>query len=301
MQENKFRKQLFAALALAGASFWFVVQQVPLGTGAISSGSFGLSGWMVVATTFLLLFLVIDRLSRGNARSIIRKNWELAGEKVALTDRLARVEEHSYETLRSIAVAVDGNEDGANGHAGRVACYAVRIGRELGLVGRELKSLEEAAQLHDLGKIWIPDYLFLKHKLSEKERELVRQHPAMAAEALASIHAPQEVISAVLHHHENFDGTGYPAGLNGASIPLEARIIAVADAFDHGRSSFALDDWRGLQNAVDAITIGSGRRFEPQVVNAFLSALDDLVNVGSLDGLATRVHGARTCNVVGNC
>jgi putative nucleotidyltransferase with HDIG domain len=157
-------------------------------------------------------------------------------------------------------------------HLERVANYAVRIAMELRLNRWELDTLYCAGLLHDIGKYYVPKQILLKPgKLTNAEWKIVCDHPAIAAEMLRSISVPQLVVSAVLHHHERYDGSGYPQGLLGDEIPLDARILAVADAFDSMTSHRPYRSMLTRERAIKELLRNAGSQFDPQVVDACVS------------------------------
>lgn len=261
--------------------------------------------WLHLICTFTvmaLLFLVLNRLGRSSAKHMIDKNWELAGDKVMLTEALDRMQDGQLATLRSIATAIDSNDSNADGHSLRVSGYAVRIGNALGLPNATLRVLEEAAIFHDMGKVWLPDYLQMKEGfLTADEQSLFRMHPVIGAELLTAGGASAECVSAVLYHHERYDGTGFPTGLAGNAIPLEARILAVVDAFDSKAYRPLLRQRSSVQEAVEELYLGSGNRFDPRIVSIFLSILDEIVRIDPSEGYLRRYFGSRVFSRTGSC
>lgn len=154
------------------------------------------------------------------------------------------------------------------GHGRRVAHYSRLIAESMGLPQAEVDSVSEAALLHDLGKIAIPDHILTKReRLTSDEFAVVQNHPAIGAEILESMPSLRRHATAVRHHHERFDGSGYPDGLCGADIPLAARIIAVADAFDALSSNRSYRHGVSADRALDEITQVAGSHFDPRVVS----------------------------------
>lgn len=193
--------------------------------------------------------------------------------------------------VRAIADTIEAKDRYVYGHARRVSGYATAIGRRMRLGVHELEQLSLAALLHDVGKISTPDSVLLKPAaLSEEERAVVRLHSERGARLLAAVPEMEEVASAVRHHHENYDGTGYPEGLAGEQIPLASRIIHVADAYD------AMTSPRPFRNALDharavrALANGAGTQFDPEVVGAFCG-LDALAQIR--DHIARGDFGSR--------
>ena len=182
-------------------------------------------------------------------------------------------------TTIALAAAIDARDPYTHGHTERVTHYALAIAEELIEHKEDIdyKSLKEtlhiAALLHDIGKIGVPDYILNKSdKLTHQEFEKVKEHPDIGASILNSIKELSDVIECVRYHQEWFDGKGYPGGLKGDEIPLIARIISVADAFDAITTDRPYRKKRGVEFAVEEIKSNSGTQFDPQVVEAFLKA-----------------------------
>lgn len=179
----------------------------------------------------------------------------------------------STALLETLAQALDARDPYTAGHSQRVAGYAYGIAVELNLPREQAEVIRAGAQLHDIGKIGIPDAVLLKPgPLTAEEFGLIKLHPQIGRRILEKALGFESLLEIVELHHENFDGSGYPYGLAGENIPLEARIVRIADAYDamttrrSYRSAFAPDV------ALEAIRVGSGREFDPAAVEAFLNA-----------------------------
>ncbi|MFN3481332.1 MAG: HD-GYP domain-containing protein, partial [Thermodesulfovibrionales bacterium] len=160
-----------------------------------------------------------------------------------------------------------------------VCRYALMIADEMGLDAETKKILEMAALLHDIGKIGMYDYILNKpDKLLPQEFEIVKLHPLKGAEILRPISHLQEVIKIISHHHEHYDGSGYPDGLRGEDIPLLSRILQVADAFDAMTSERPYRKIPGINKAIEELKSCSGRQFDPATVDAFIRALNKETN-----------------------
>ncbi len=157
------------------------------------------------------------------------------------------------------------------GHSERVTRYAVALARGLGLDAEETKKIKLAAFLHDVGKVEIPASLLNKSGLLDpEEREALKRHPLVGAEIVGQIKALEDVVPVVRHHHERWDGKGYPAGLAGEEIPLGARIIALADAFDAMTSDRPYRRAKSSSEALAEIEREAGRQFDPRLAGIFL-------------------------------
>ncbi|MHB9003338.1 MAG: HD-GYP domain-containing protein [Coriobacteriia bacterium] len=226
----------------------------------------------------LFIPLVTYAMYSIHARSIAvraarsERNVERLSER--LSDSLNELGESRLGMLQALSTAVDARDHYTALHSIHVADYACAIGQRLGLT-HELDILEQAGLLHDIGKIGIPDTVLLKPaQLDDREYETIKTHVESSARILESTPFLSETIPLVLHHHERWDGTGYPAGLAAEEIPLGARILSVADAFD------AMTTDRPYRAALDAakarkvLLEGRGTQFDPAVVDTMVELLD---------------------------
>lgn len=179
----------------------------------------------------------------------------------------------SYDaTLRALGTALDARDMATEEHSQRVRYHAEQIARRLGVSDRDLRIISQGALLHDLGKIGVPDAILRKPgRLTAEEQLLMRQHPLIGYRMIADIPFLAEAAPIVLHHHESFDGTGYPFGLEGVRIPLGARIFAVADALDATTSDRPYRQARSLTAALAEVVRCRGTQFDPGVVDALLA------------------------------
>ena len=187
---------------------------------------------------------------------------------------LSDLEELFIGTVKSLSSAIDAKSKWTAGHSERVTKYALDIGREIGLSETELKDLELAGLLHDVGKIGTYESILDKPgKLTDEERTIMQQHPVMGAEILAPIKQLKDIIPGVKYHHEFYDGTGYPDGLKGEGIPLHARILTVADTVDAMGADRPYRKGRSTDVIIAELKRCSGTQFDPKVVEAFLKVL----------------------------
>jgi response regulator RpfG family c-di-GMP phosphodiesterase len=196
---------------------------------------------------------------------------ELVRERTAELDRTLATLEDSYRmTLKALAAALETRDRETHGHSERVVSFSLRLGRELNLTREELRALEFGALLHDIGKIGVPDAILHKPaQLCEAEWVKMRRHPLHGQQILRGIKFLEGAARVVGQHHEKWDGTGYPAGLRGTEIDLNARIFAVADAFDAITSDRVYRAGRSYEVAVAELEEYTGRQFDPAVVEAF--------------------------------
>lgn len=198
--------------------------------------------------------------------------------QVAVAIENARLHETArntyYETIRALAHALEMRDSYTHGHSERVARFAKRIARKLELEPLQMEVLEQAALLHDIGKIGIRDSVLHKNgQLNGREREDIERHPVIGDNILHPVGFLNDALLAVLHHHEHFDGSGYPSGLAGEDIPLVARIIAVADTFDAMTSNRPYRKALSKEVAINEIVRQSGTQFDPVVVEAFIETI----------------------------
>jgi HD-GYP domain-containing protein (c-di-GMP phosphodiesterase class II) len=156
-------------------------------------------------------------------------------------------------------------------HSTRLAEWALHVGGELGLDQRALADLEVAALLHDIGKVGIPDVILQKPaRLTEAEYELMKKHPEYGWAVLRNVPGMERASLMILHHHESYDGEGYPAGLKGEEIPIGSRIVSVIDAFDAMVSSRPYREGLPFEEAERRLVLASGTQFDAEVVQSFL-------------------------------
>ena len=188
----------------------------------------------------------------------------------ALDEALESVEDAYRSTLQALAHALETRDAETHGHSERVVTFSLRLGRELGLDGEQLKALEFGSLLHDIGKIGVPDAILRKPaKLTEAEWVKMREHPCHGQQILRGIKFLEGAGRVVGQHHEKWDGSGYPLGLRGEEIDLNARIFAVADAFDAMTSDRVYRAGKPYEAAAEELEKWAGKQFDPQVVEAF--------------------------------
>jgi HAMP domain-containing protein len=187
---------------------------------------------------------------------------------------IEELDELNWGTLYALARAIDAKSHWTAGHSERVTELALRIGQALGLHQKQLDDLHRGGLLHDLGKIGIPPEILDKAgKLTDEEYQLMREHVRIGARILEPIEAYAGIIPVVLHHHEYYDGSGYPEGLSGEDIDLGARIFTVADHYDALISDRPYRDGLPQETVIEFIKEDSGTKFDPKVVEAFLEVM----------------------------
>ncbi|MEW6603027.1 MAG: HD domain-containing phosphohydrolase, partial [Nitrospirota bacterium] len=180
-------------------------------------------------------------------------------------------------TITSLISVIDAKSPWTKGHSERVTKYAVEIAKEMGLDDKEVNHVRMCGLLHDIGKVGTFDGLLDKPgKLTDEEFELMKKHPGIGADIIAPIKQLNDIIPGILHHHERYDGMGYPLGLKGEDIPLCAGILSVVDAFDSMTDDRPYRKALGYEHAVAEIRRCAGTQFSPDIVNVFLRVLDRL-------------------------
>jgi putative nucleotidyltransferase with HDIG domain len=174
-------------------------------------------------------------------------------------------------SIKALAQALEAKDEYTQGHSARVAEESVAIARYLSLSDEEVQRMWLAGYLHDIGKIGIKETVLNKPgRLDEEEWNLIQQHPVVAGKILGPIPELSDIIDIIVHHHEHYDGSGYPDGLEGGSIPLGARILTVADAFDALTSRRPYRDALGLEESYRILGEAAGTQFDPVIMRAFL-------------------------------
>lgn len=178
-----------------------------------------------------------------------------------------------FNTIQSMVGAVDAKDPRTAGHSQRVRRISVRIAEQMGMRPAEVKKLELAALLHDIGKIGLPDLILnnVEPKLTPEQWTLVKQHPQIGVSILSHVHQLADILPAIGQHHERFDGTGYPHGIKGLDIFHYARIIAVADSYDAMTMARTYRPTFTREQAVAEISDNAGAQFDPDVARAFVN------------------------------
>jgi HD-GYP domain-containing protein (c-di-GMP phosphodiesterase class II) len=227
---------------------------------------------------------VLETFSRPGA--VLSEEWQdfaatLAGQAAIAIDNSEMLTELTqsntdlrlaYETtLEGWSRALDLRDNDTQGHTARVAALTVILGREMGMSPEEIMHLRRGALLHDIGKMGIPDAILLKPgPLTPEEWEVMRRHPAYAYDLLSPIHYLRPALDIPHLHHERWDGSGYPFGLKGEETPIAARVFAVVDVWDALTSARPYRSEVPEDRAREIIREGSGKDFDPRVVEAFL-------------------------------
>ena len=179
------------------------------------------------------------------------------------------------DTIRALAAAIDAKDPNTKGHSERVAKMSLTLAQELNLSGREIENIEYTALLHDIGKIGIADNILGKvSSLTNKEFDKIKEHTVMGAKIIEPVDFLKNSYKSIYHHHEKYNGKGYPDGLKSEDIPILARIIAVADAYDAMGSDRPYRKKLNKDKILKELKDQSGKQFDPEVVKVLISVLD---------------------------
>lgn len=229
-----------------------------------------IQGYCEKSDKFDQLLLLIESGIKAISQMQLIKNIN-----IELKDTYSKLESAYMETIEILRFTVEAKDAYTRGHSDRVAEYSELIGKELGLSEADLKTLKIGGLFHDIGKIGIPDSILLKTtKLDDDEYSEIKNHPAIGAHILSNATIFKDIIPIVKHHHERYDGNGYPGRLKGEDIPYLARIATVADAFDAMTSKRSYRDSLPLDVVRNEIEKNMGLQFDPEIAKVFLHILD---------------------------
>ena len=193
---------------------------------------------------------------------------------IAATRKIEDQQNYFIQTTNIIVKAIEKKDIYAEGHSWKVAEYCHKVSTAMGLSKTEKDDLHFGSLLHDIGKLVLPSYIFNKRTLSERERELIKQHPVQGAKLLEPITLWRSVAPYILYHHEAWDGSGYPFGRKGDSVPIGARIIGLGEAFSIMRAVSSYKKQMTLKESILEIMRMSGKQFDPDIVKVFIGVLE---------------------------
>jgi HD-GYP domain-containing protein (c-di-GMP phosphodiesterase class II) len=194
----------------------------------------------------------------------------------ALEKALDSLQRTYLDTMKSLARVVEAKDRTTRGHLDRTQAYGIALAQKVDPALVETPTLGYGFFLHDIGKVGVPESILCKEgPLTPDEWEVMREHPMVGADIVAPMGFLAETLTLIRHHHERFDGSGYPDGLSGEAIPLSARIFSVADAFDAMTSDRPYRDSLGIERALGEIRAGSGTQFDPEIVRTFVEMIED--------------------------
>ncbi|RJQ32975.1 MAG: HD-GYP domain-containing protein [Actinobacteria bacterium] len=235
------------------------------------------AAWKIVALAITLMYIcLVWSFWRANRRFEHKKTQlKTLANKYKLN--VADLEESYLDTMKGLSAAVDAKDKYTSGHTLRVAYYSKKIGKALGMSDHIATNLEKAALFHDLGKIGISESILNKPgKLTVEEYEEIKKHSRIGEQIIGSIHFLGAILDVVRHHHEHYDGSGYPDGLVGKEIPIESRIIGVADAFDAMTTDRPHRQAMPVRKAISELKRNRYSQFDPVVVDVFVELIGQL-------------------------
>ncbi len=213
-------------------------------------------------------------VNTGDEIEQLAHEFNLMAEKLRV--RQDELENAYLGTIKAITSAIDAKDKYTRGHSKRVTDLSLAMGKQLGFTDEKLLILERASLFHDVGKIGIEDAILNKmSKLTDAEYTIIKRHPQIGVDIIKDVDYLKPIIPIIRHDHERYNGSGYPDGLMGESIPLEARVISVADFYDAITTNRPYRKGLGHEDAVREIIARSGTEFDPKIVDIFLECIDD--------------------------
>lgn len=237
-------------------------------------------GQQEIRSLLIIVHDISERKQLEEERAQSRKALEGANrqlrEKVGELASLYEGSQKTYfDTIRALAMAIEARDAYTRGHSERITHYALDIAQEMGLSSEETRIIQYGGRLHDIGKIGIPDAILGKPaRLSVSEMAEIKLHPGKGADMLEPIDFLKEAVPSVRHHHERFDGKGYPHSLAEDKIPFLARILTIADAFDAMTSKRPYREALSPEEAMEELKSNMGKQFDPEVTRVFLRLLE---------------------------
>jgi putative nucleotidyltransferase with HDIG domain len=244
--------------------------------------------WLVIALVFLGLCGAFALLARQASNTLRRQTRMLKEHSAALEESYDALERSTLEAIEGLNATVEAKDPYTAGHSARVQGAALALGNELGLPPEDLEALRLGGLFHDIGKIAIPDAILLKPAgLTEDEFERMKEHSAEGARIVGKLGQLRPIVPIIRHHHERWDGRGYPDGLAGDEIPLLAAIVGLADAWDAMTTERPYAPAMSPEEALEEIRRGRGGQFAPAVADAMLRVFE-----GDPAGFGAREHHA---------
>jgi putative nucleotidyltransferase with HDIG domain len=230
--------------------------------------------WVANAALFAFLWVLLMLLARNASGMLRRQTTALRERSAALSESYRMLEESSLEAIESLNATVEAKDPYTAGHSLRVQRIAVSIAQELGVPPKDLDAVRHGGLFHDIGKIAIPDVLLTKPaQLTEDEYELMKRHSSEGARIVSKFGRLRECVPIIRHHHERWDGAGYPERLAGEDIPLLATIVGFADAWDAMTIERPYQRALRIEEAFEEVREHRGTQFSPAVVDAFFAAV----------------------------
>lgn len=233
-----------------------------------------IQGYCEKSDKFDQLLLLIE----SGIKSITQMN-EIKKIHTELKDTFNKLEKAYLDSIQTLRYTVEAKDPYTRGHSDRVSAYSVLIGKHLDLSENDLKTLEIGGLFHDIGKIGVPDSILKKEaKLTDDEYSEIKNHPSIGAHILSTAEIFKDIIPIVKHHHEKYDGNGYPSRLKGEDIPYLARIAAIADTFDAMTSKRTYRNALPLDVVIAEIQRCKGSQFDPNLADTFLNIIKNNYN-----------------------
>ncbi len=230
-----------------------------------------IQGYCEKGDKFDQLLLLIE----SGLKSIAQMN-EIKRINVELSDTYDKLEKAYLESIQTLRYTVEAKDTYTRGHSDRVSEYSILIGKKLGLSDTDLKTLEIGGLFHDIGKIGVPDSIIQKtERLTDDEYSQIKNHPSIGAHILSNATIFKDIIPIVKHHHERYDGHGYPSQLKGEDIPYLARIATIADSFDAMTSKRTYRDSLPIEVVKEEFAKNRGTQFDPELTDVFLDILNN--------------------------
>lgn len=235
--------------------------------------------WMIRGAFFIsfgLLAGFIFTILEKKQNEIVLQSKALQEKNKEIKEMKDTIQNASTEIIQALAHAVDVRDEYTSGHCFRVSEMAYQIGKQLGLNQEELLYLKWSGILHDIGKLGIPEEIINKPgKLTPEEYDMIKQHTAMGLKILSGITPAPHIVEGIYYHHERMDGSGYPDGVAGKHIPLQARIIAVSDVWDALTSKRSYRDSLSKEEALAIMEKGRGNQFDPLILDIFMKIIEN--------------------------
>ncbi len=234
----------------------------------------------ILLTAYADFPTAMEAINSGEVFRFIVKPWD--DDLLVRTVQEAAGRHHIIRSLRvkdkaillSLAQTIELKDPYTRGHCERVAAYALMIAEALGLPEASKKDIEYGSWLHDCGKVGVPEQILNNScGIDEEDFEVIKRHPVWGADVARQAQMSEVIVNIILYHHEKFNGTGYPSAIEGEGIPVEARIVAVADVFDALTTDRPYRAGLSVEEAVEIIASLRGESLDPEIVNVFLSEL----------------------------
>jgi putative two-component system response regulator len=236
----------------------------------------------ILMTGFADFQTAVDAINTGGVFRFILKPWKnddlikTVEDAVTHYEMIHALKKGDEATLISLAQTIELKDPYTRGHCDSVAKYAILIADHLGLEEEIKKEIKYGSWLHDCGKIGVPEAILnYPGKLNEQEMKIVKKHPEWGADVAKRALLHPIIVNIILHHHEAFDGSGYPYGLQGDVIPLEARIVSIADVYDALTSDRPYRKGYSVDKAIEIMTSMKGKGFDPRIADIFLSIVQN--------------------------